>query len=405
MNVIALAGLQMSAVLLAYIGAALVGVSALLGVLGLVLAFIDGRRVTVRVWLVLAWLATLLVPLLVTLLCVVGYDIIRYASQDPYHPSQNAYYLSPNQQMLALVLIPLVTLVLVMLTAAWLTGRTVLRPLSLMRAAARQIADGDLDIALPAPQLYEVAEVASAFDAMSVALRTSIERQAGVEQQRSLFINAIAHDLRSPIYSLRGHLQGLEHGIADTPDAVLRYIHICQQQADSLERLVADLFAYTRMEYLEELAVREPVELGQLLRQSVDYVRPQAQAKDIVLNVIPAPEPCPLEGDAHLLARAISNLLDNALRHTPAGGRVLVRWERTAHSCSFAVEDTGPGFYPEDLPYVFEPLYRGDASRNRATGGAGLGLAIARRIIRAHSGNLSAANASTGGAIVTGTFR
>ncbi|MGZ3675960.1 MAG: sensor histidine kinase, partial [Ktedonobacterales bacterium] len=355
------------ATLLAYAGATLVGISSLIGVLGLVLAFIDGRRVSVRVWLALAWLATLLVPLLVTLLCVVGYNILRAASQDTYHLSQ-------QQETLALVLIPLLTLALVMMTAAWLTGRTVLRPLALMRAAARQIAGGDLDVALPAPQLYEVAEVASAFDAMSAALRTSIEQQAGAEQQRRLLINAVAHDLRSPIFSLRGHLQGLEHGIADTPDAVLRYIHICQQQADALERLVTDLFAYTRMEYLEELAVREPVELGQLLRQSVDYVRPQAQAKDIALDVCPASEPCPLQGDAHLLARAISNLLDNALRHTPAGGCILVRWERTARGCSFAVEDTGSGFHPEDLPHVFEPLYRGDTSRNRATGGAGLGL-------------------------------
>ncbi|MGZ3638326.1 MAG: HAMP domain-containing protein, partial [Ktedonobacterales bacterium] len=155
------------ATLLAYAGATLVGISSLIGVLGLVLAFIDGRRITVRVWLVLAWLATLLVPLLVTFLCIVGYNIIRAASQDTYHLSQ-------QQETLALVLIPLLTLALVMMTAAWLTGRTVLRPLALMRAAARQIAGGDLDVALPAPQLYEVAEVASAFDAMSAALRTSI---------------------------------------------------------------------------------------------------------------------------------------------------------------------------------------------------------------------------------------
>lgn len=383
---------------LAYIGAALVGLSVLVGLLCLLLAFVDGRHVTVRVWLALAWLSTLLVPLLVTLLCIAGYNVLRAASQDTYR-------LSPNQETLAVVLIPLVTLILVMATAAWLTGRTVLHPLSQMRTAARQIADGDLDVTLPAPQLYEVAEVANAFDAMSAALRTSIERQAGAEQQRSLLINAVAHDLRSPIYSLRGHLQGLERGIADTPEAVLRYIQICQQQADALERLVADLFAYTRMEYLEESAAREPVELGDLLSQSVEYVRPQAEAKGIVLDICPAFEVCPLQGDAHLLARAISNLLDNALRHTPTGGRVCVHWKRTARGCSFAVEDTGPGFHPEDLPHVFEPLYRGDSSRNRATGGAGLGLAIARRIIRAHGGNLAAANASTGGAIVTATFR
>ena len=103
-------------------------------------------------------------------------------------------------------------------------------------------------------------------------------------------------------------------------------------------------------------------------------------------------------------SRAVANLLDNALRHTPDGGRIRVRWGRTGANLVFAVEDTGPGIAPHDLPHLFTPLYRGETSRNRQTGGAGLGLAIARRILQAHGGDLTAANRSGGGAVFTGTL-
>ena len=109
-----------------------------------------------------------------------------------------------------------------------------------------------------------------------------------------------------------------------------------------------------------------------------------------------------IEGDAHLLARVVENLLDNALRHTPSGGEVTVRWRADAGRMTFTVADTGPGIAARDLPHLFDPLYRGEASRNRETGGAGLGLAIARRILRAHGGDLVAANRDDEGAEFTG---
>src|SRR5205085_7981670 len=109
-------------------------------------------------------------------------------------------------------------------------------------------------------------------------------------------------------------------------------------------------------------------------------------------------------GDGHLLARAVANLLDNALRHTPDGGQIRVRWHWEDATLVFTVADTGPGIAAHDLSHLFTPLYRGDASRNRQTGGAGLGLTIARRILQAHGGDLTAANGATGGAVFTATL-
>ncbi|HZC80075.1 MAG TPA: ATP-binding protein, partial [Ktedonobacterales bacterium] len=129
--------------------------------------------------------------------------------------------------------------------------------------------------------------------------------------------------------------------------------------------------------------------------------QPLATEKGITLTLDAPFEECPLLGDGHLLARAIDNLLDNALRHTPEGGRIDVRLSRRKATFLVAVEDTGPGIVADDLPHLFTPLYRGEASRNRQTGGAGLGLAISRRILQAHGGDLTAANRAERGAVFT----
>jgi signal transduction histidine kinase len=237
---------------------------------------------------------------------------------------------------------------------------------------------------------------------MGAALSAALARQDELEEQRRLFIGAIAHDLRTPLFTLRAHLAGLRDGLAGAPDKAASYVEVCCEKADALERLIADLFTYTRVEYLEEAPRSERLELGALLQQTVAGLRPQAAAKGVTLAVRGQDQPAALAGDRQLLTRVIENLLDNALRHTPAGGRIGVAWRQEATAAYFTVEDSGPGIAAHDLPHLFTPLYRGEASRNRQTGGAGLGLAIARRIMQAHGGDLIAANGSSGGAVFTG---
>jgi signal transduction histidine kinase len=135
----------------------------------------------------------------------------------------------------------------------------------------------------------------------------------------------------------------------------------------------------------------------------VDGIQPEASAKGLTIALPPSPSTIPCVGDPRLLQRAITNLLENAVRYTPAGGEISVAWEAEGGQWRLTIADTGPGIAPEDLPHLFAPFYRGEASRNRATGGAGLGLAIAQRIIRAHGGALTAANGPQGGAVFTAT--
>lgn len=298
-------------------------------------------------------------------------------------------------------LIPLAafsSLLLALIAIAWFLGRMVLSPLAATSRAARQIAVGDLDIAVPDSRVREVAEVGAAFGTMGAALRDSLRRQAAIEQERRLFIGAVVHDLRTPLFSLRGYLEGLSAGVADTPEKRARYVAVAEEKAAALERLVADLFDYTRLEYLEQAPRAQPLDLAAFLRRAVEGMRPRAEARGLALRLC-ATTPCRIDADSHLLMRAIENLLDNAIRYTPSGGSVRVSCAEGAEGVAFSVADTGPGIPIDDLPHLFTPLYRGESSRNRRTGGAGLGLTIARRIIRAHGGALRACNGDEGGAI------
>lgn len=284
-------------------------------------------------------------------------------------------------------------------------GRPFVRSLRAVRQAARSVTEGDMAVSLPRSRITEVDDVNTAFAAMTTELNRSLEQQAALEHERRLFIAAIAHDLRTPLFSLRGYLEGLESGVADTPEKRARYLAIANEKARTLDRLVAELFDYTRLEYLDPSMDRTALDLAELLHDLVDSLRPQADASGLTLELWPHDHSCPIEADRDQLARAATNLIDNALRYTPSGGRVDVACGIAADGRAwFTVTDTGPGIDAKDLPHLFQPLYRGDHDAGTATQGAGLGLAIAQRILAAHHGTLEAGNTERSGAVFTATI-
>lgn len=283
-------------------------------------------------------------------------------------------------------------------------GRPFVRPLRAAQDAVRQVTDGNLEVELPRSRVTEIDDVNTAFGAMTSELNRSLEQQAALEHERRLFIAAVAHDLRSPLFALRGYLEGLDTGLADTPERRARYLAGANEKARALERLVGALFDYTRLGYLDQSLEREPFDLADLLRDLVEGLRPQAESKDVAVE-FPSPDAgCPVDADRHQLARAIENILDNALRYTPAGGRIDVSCGIREGTVWLTVSDTGPGIAPDDLPHLFQPLYRGDRSRATDSGGSGLGLAIAQRIVTSHDGTLVAGNTPTGGARLTASL-
>ncbi|MBW7473954.1 HAMP domain-containing histidine kinase [Paenibacillus oenotherae] len=280
--------------------------------------------------------------------------------------------------------------------------RYMLKPLDTMSIAARQIAAGDWNVQLPSARITEIAEVRDGFNMMVQGLRLSHQKQAELEEERRFVIAAVAHDLRTPLFSLRGYLDGIEQGIAQSPEKLAKYVAVCKEKSAQLDLLVEELFTFTKIEYLEAELSASAINLRTILQKAIDSLKPLAGKKQISLIMNHAAEDFEIAGDAHLLERAMNNLLDNAVRHTPPNGRIEVQCCREDHKAVFTVMDTGPGFTVKELQRVFEPLYRGEVSRNRSTGGAGLGLTISRRIIRRHGGELIAANHSEQGALLSG---
>ncbi|GGA29194.1 sensor histidine kinase [Paenibacillus physcomitrellae] len=283
-------------------------------------------------------------------------------------------------------------------------SRFLLKPLEKMGRAARQIAAGDWEVELPVSRIAEIAEVGDGFQVMVKGLQQSNRKQAELEEERRFVIAAVAHDLRTPLFALRGYLDGLEQGIAHSPEKIAKYVAVCKEKSAQLDLLVEDLFTYTKLEYVKTEPGSRPVDFRNVLCKSIDSLQPLVQKKEIALTTAAGEDSssCIISGDAHLLERAINNLLDNAVRHTPYKGEIAVWCEQEGDKIQFTVRDTGPGFPADELQRVFEPLYRGETSRSRSTGGSGLGLTISQNIIRRHGGELAASNHPDGGALLCG---
>lgn len=293
-------------------------------------------------------------------------------------------------------------LLLSFIVASIAMRRFIHKPLEKMSLAAREIAAGDWNVRLPSSRIKEIAEVRDGFQVMVEGLQQSFRKQAELEEERRFVIAAVAHDLRTPLFALRGYLEGIEQGIAQSPDKIAKYLAVCKEKSAQLDRLVEDLFTFTKIEYLEAELSKSRVDFKLVLEKAIDSLSPQAGQKRIMIVMNSSPDDMTVLGDPHLLERAMNNLLDNAVRHTPAEEKIVVACGKVDHRVTFSVKDTGPGFAPEELDRIFEPLYRGEASRNRSTGGTGLGLTISRRIIKRHGGELSAGNDPDQGAILSG---
>lgn len=291
---------------------------------------------------------------------------------------------------------------IMLMFCTWFINKALLHPLKKLAEATKSISMGVLNIDLPKSPIQEIERVSTAFRIMSQKLDDSLKQQVKMEEERKLFISSIIHDLRTPLFSIRGYLEGIQKGIADTPEKIEKYIEVCQRKANVLDTLISDLFIFTKLEHLEQEPNLEKINIYTFLNNIVKEFKLEAEKKKIKVEIVSSVTNHVIFADEHLLTRAIDNLLSNALRHTPNEGKITISLNETDEHIEISVIDTGEGISPKDLPYLFTPLYRGEGSRNRKTGGAGLGLTIAKKIFLVHGGDLRASNhLSHGGAVFT----
>ena len=270
---------------------------------------------------------------------------------------------------------------------AWVLSAPIARDADRLTAAAQQVAAGDLTARSRVRRRDELGDAAREFDHM-------VERLAAVEQERALMLSAISHDLRTPLAALRASVEAIRDGVADDPDALLSGM---ERQIGALGVLVDDLQLHTRIASGTLELRRARVDLTEVVDEALDTVRPIASRSDVGL-AIDAAARVMVDGDAAQLGRVVRNLLDNAIRHAPAGTTVRTSVVADGARAVVRVVDDGPGFPPELHERAFDAFTRGDPARDVRTGTAGLGLAIAKGIVTAHDGVIRIVTRS-GGAV------
>lgn len=224
----------------------------------------------------------------------------------------------------------------------------------------------------------------------------STRRQELMERSRRELVAWVSHDLRTPIAGIRVMAEALSDGVVSEPETVARYHANIQAEADRLARLVDDLFELSRLQVDGVQLVGEPASLGELVSDAIASAAPVAQAKGVCLEGrIDSPAPV-VELSSPEMLRVLRNLLDNAIRHTPKGGRVSVEVEHRGDVAVVSVTDECGGIPEHEIERVFDLAYRGDDARSPDVVGGGLGLTIARGLVEAHRGELDVCNDQAG---------
>lgn len=285
---------------------------------------------------------------------------------------------------------------LVALALSLVFSRSVVAPVQAMSLASQRIADGHYEERVPVEGSDELAQLASRFNRMA-------ERLDQTESMRRRLIGDVSHELRTPLTAIQGSMEGLMDGVLPPTDETYQQIHT---EAKRLNRLVDDLQELSRVEARAYDLQLQAVEIASVVQTVVKRLAPDAAARHIALAIESAPALPPVFGDGDRLVQVLSNLVANALQHTPEGGAVTIGTEQGKGEIQVTVRDTGIGIPAQHLSHVFDRFYRVDTSRSRhAGGGSGIGLTIARALIEAHGGRIWAESAGAGqGSVFTFTL-
>ena len=260
-------------------------------------------------------------------------------------------------------------------------------PLRQLEAASQRIARGDFSERVEVRSTDEIGRLAGAFNEMAESLRDS-------EEGKRRMIADISHELRTPLAAVRSALEGLRDGLVDATPATFAALH---DRVLLLTRLVADLHQLALADAGQLSIERRPTDVGAVLEGIIETVGFQAEDGGIRLEAVVEPDLPTMLLDAHRIEQVLLNLLANALRHTPSGGRIELRAARSGgDEIELRLSDSGPGIPAEDLARIFDRFYRTDPSREGS--GAGLGLSIAKALVEAHGGRIWAEDRPEGGA-------
>jgi len=275
-----------------------------------------------------------------------------------------------------------------------LLSRSLTRPIRELTRATHAVSEGDLSQQVPVRSRDELGELAKAFNRMS----SELARSVNVRRQMTA---DIAHELRTPLSLILGHAEAVHDGVL--PPSPENF-EIIREEAGRLEHLIDDLRTLSLADAGELSISLQPTSPQRLLEEVVSLYHYQAQRKRVTLDIQIRPPLPDLPLDPGRMTQVLTNILDNALRHTPEGGTITLAGQLTSAGVELSIRDSGAGLQPEDLDRIFDRFYRADAARHRGDGGSGLGLAIARSIVQAHGGTIRAETLPDQGLTITITI-
>lgn len=269
-------------------------------------------------------------------------------------------------------------------------SQSILKPIKKLSIAAKRISEGDFEFQIDSNQKDELGELSRTFDTMRVKLKESKMNQIRYEKNRQELIASISHDLKTPLTSIKGYIKGIQDGVANTPEKLKRYTNIIEKTVNEMNGLIDELFLYSKLDLQKVPFHFEDVNLYSFFSDFIEELSFHLEKENGTATLLADPnQSYVVKADRDKLKRVVSNIIQNSLKYTDKDNKkVQVQLISQSDTVIVKISDNGRGIQKKDLPFIFESFYRPDPSRNRSSGGSGLGLSIAKKIIEAHGGTI-----------------
>lgn len=307
---------------------------------------------------------------------------------------------------------PILFIILILILIAtnglltYYVSRSIIRPIRRLQKAAKQMKEGNLNQPIPVKSKDEIGQLAQGFEEMRIRLKESIEKQLAYEENRKELIANISHDLKTPITSIKGYVEGIRDGVANSPEKIDRYIQTIHSKSIDLDHMIDELFLYSKLD-LQRLPFHfENIQFNHYLQDFVEELRFDLEEKKVEISLnIESDGNYLISADREHLKRVITNIVDNSLKYIDKPEKKLAFYLSIEGSyVLFKMSDNGPGISEENIPMIFDRFYRADMARGTEKGGSGLGLAIAKRIIEEHHGSIWAESQKGQGTTISFTL-
>lgn len=291
----------------------------------------------------------------------------------------------------------------------YLVSRSIIRPLDKLKHAVDKIKEGNLGQEIEIKSNDEIGDLYSAFEEMRKKLKESIDLQLQYEKNRKELLSNISHDLKTPITTIKGYVEGIRDGVANTPEKMDKYLATIYSKTVSMDQLIDELFLFSKLDLKKVPFSFEDVEIDRYVDDYMEELHFDLEEKGISVDFHnDFHESVHVMADREKLKRVFANVMENSVKYMDKETkriRFILSQAEDPDKILLQVEDNGSGISPDAIPYIFDRFYREDLSRNRVSGGSGLGLAIAKQIIREHAGEIWATSIQGKGTTISFTLR